>query len=106
MLIILIIGADQQKNNMMVRTHIFVQGLVQGVNFRHYTKMTADNLGVTGWVKNLKDGRVEVLCEGTGEQVAKLAEWCRKGPPSAHVASTDVKPEEYAGEFKTFEVRR
>lgn len=68
--------------------------------------MAADKLGVTGWVRNLRDGRVEVLCEGTEEQVARMAEWCRKGPPSARVTSADVRSEEYAGgEFNTFEIR-
>ena len=91
---------------MTARAHIIVQGLVQGVNFRYYTKMTADSLGVAGWVRNLRDGRVEVLCEGTEEQVAGMVEWCRKGPSSARVTFADVHPEEYAGEFTSFEIRR
>jgi acylphosphatase len=106
MLIILIIGVDQQKNNMMARAHIFVQGLVQGVFFRHNTKVFADSLGVKGWVRNLRDGRVEVVCEGSGEQVDKMVEWCRKGPPASNVSSLEVVTEQYEGEFKTFEINR
>jgi len=85
--------------------HILVSGIVQGVNFRHYTAMTANTFGVTGWVRNLSDGRVEVLCEGDREYADQLAEWCKKGPRGAYVKGIEVIREEYTGEFKTFDIR-
>jgi acylphosphatase len=88
----------------MTRTHIFVTGIVQGVNFRYYTAATAKRLGLTGWVRNMRDGRVEVLLEGEKEKVDQMIEWCRQGPPSASVRNIDIIPEEYAGEFSTFEI--
>ncbi len=105
MLIIIIIGSNQQKNNMRERAHIFVQGLVQGVYFRHHTRVTALSLGLTGWVRNLPDGRVEALCEGPAEQLEQMVEWCKKGPPTARVADVEVRREGYKGEFDTFSVR-
>ena len=105
MLIILNIGTNQEKNNMMARVHIFVRGLVQGVYFRHYTRITGRETGVTGWVRNLEDGRVEVVCEGTEEQIAEMIEWCRTGPAHARVDGMEVRHEEYTGEFKAFDVR-
>ena len=105
MLIIINIGSNQQKNNMTGRAHIFVRGLVQGVYFRHYTEDTALRLGLTGWVRNLRDGRVEVLCEGPIERLEEMIEWCRSGPPAARVEEAQVSWEEYTGEFDTFTVR-
>jgi acylphosphatase len=105
MLIILNIGCNQQKNNMMARAHIFVRGLVQGVYFRHYTETTARRIGVTGWAKNLRDGRVEVLCEGRKENVLAMVEWCKQGPPHGRVDDVEVNWEEYRGDSETFDVR-
>jgi acylphosphatase len=90
---------------MMTRAHIFVGGIVQGVNFRYYTVVAATGLDLKGWVRNLVDGRVEVLCEGPEEKVSRMIEWCRKGPPSASVSGIDFISEEYSGGFKTFEIR-
>jgi acylphosphatase len=90
---------------MMVRAHVFVQGLVQGVYFRHFTRITAGRLGLTGWVKNLPDGRVEVICEGFREQVLTMIDWCKEGPGPARVDNVEVDWEGYTGEFKSFDVR-
>ena len=90
---------------MMVRTHIVVQGLVQGVYFRHFTRITAEQLGLSGWVRNRSDGGVEVVCEGPREQILAMIDWCRQGPVSARVDAIDVQWEDYTGEFKSFEVR-
>jgi acylphosphatase len=89
----------------MKRVHILVKGLVQGVYFRHYTYETAADLGLTGWVRNLPDGRVEVLCEGTQQGINKLIEWCKIGPPGGHVKGVDITWEDYTGEFSFFEIR-
>lgn len=68
-----------------VGMHCFVSGSVQGVWFRAATNEEASKLNLTGWVKNLPDGRVEVLAHGDRDQVMKLFEWLKKGPPRAKV---------------------
>lgn len=89
-----------------VSCHILVSGRVQGVFFRAYTQDMAGSLGLVGWVKNIRDGRVEVYCEGEREKVEKLVEWCRKGPPSAIVKDVELKYGEPTHQFKRFEIIR
>ena len=89
---------------MMRRAEILVKGLVQGVFFRYITKRKADEFHLTGGVRNLKDGRVEVICEGTEEVIGKLIEWCKRGPEGAVVDHVDVAWKEYTGEFKEFRI--
>ena len=64
-----------------VRAHLIISGRVQGVFYRMETKSAADRFGVSGWVRNRRDGRVEALVEGEKQQVDALIQWCRKGPP-------------------------
>ena len=85
------------------RAHVFVSGMVQGVFFRQKTKQEAESRGVTGWVRNLPDGRVEAVFEGEEEAVRKLVEYCRHGPPAAYVTRIEVTWETFAGEFNGFE---
>jgi acylphosphatase len=90
----------------MMRTHVIISGRVQGVFFRSETKNMADQLGLTGWVKNRPDGKVEAVFEGPKEQVLKMLDWCKKGPISAKVEKVErtrdkVEKEEYRG----FEIR-
>jgi len=68
-----------------MRLHAFISGLVQGVFFRKNTKIQADGLGLKGFVRNLSDGRVEVVAEGSREKLDKLLEWLGHGPASARV---------------------
>lgn len=65
----------------MIRAHVFVHGKVQGVFFRDSTKKEADARGVRGWVRNVRDGRVEALFEGAEADVEALVAWCHVGPP-------------------------
>lgn len=67
--------------------HCFVEGKVQGVWFRASTQEAAKNLGLTGWTRNLPDGRVEVLACGDQEKIAELAEWLKHGPDLARVTN-------------------
>ncbi|MCX7857209.1 MAG: acylphosphatase [Deltaproteobacteria bacterium] len=90
---------------MRERAQIIVRGKVQGVFFRYNTMKVAQNLGIKGWVRNLKDGSVEILCEGESKDIDELIKWCWKGPPAALVEDVNVKKEEYMGEFQTFEIR-
>ena len=87
------------------RAHIFVEGKVQGVFFREKTRKKAEEIEVTGWVKNLPDGRVEAVFEGGKEKVQNLIEWSKRGPFFAKVDNVEIHWEEYQGEFKNFEVR-
>ena len=89
---------------LQVRVHVFVTGKVQGVYFRQNTQITAREHGVTGWVRNLPDGRVEAVIEGEEASVKKVADWCRHGPSAARVDAIEVKNERYTGEFSSFEI--
>ena len=86
------------------RAHVVVSGSVQGVFFRAHMREKADELGVTGWVKNRWDGKVEAVCEGPKDSVDKLISWCHKGPPYAVVGSVDIEWEKYSGEFGSFSI--
>ena len=88
-----------------VRVHVFVSGIVQGVNFRQKTKRQAENFGVNGWVRNLPDGRVEAVFEGEEQAVKALVDYCRHGPSYALVTNVDIAWEPYRGEFSGFETR-
>lgn len=90
---------------MKVRAHVFVSGRVQGVFFRSDMQYEANRSGVTGWVRNLSDGRVEAVFEGEEDDVDKLIEFCRRGPPGARVAKVDVQWGDYTGGFRGFEIR-
>jgi len=88
-----------------VRAHVLVTGRVQGVFFRTETQDEAMRHNVAGWVRNLPDGRVEAIFEGDKENVDRLIEFCRRGPPGARVTRVDVSWEDYTGEFKGFRIR-
>ena len=66
-----------------------ISGSVQGLGFRFHTVQKAEQLGVSGFVENLSDGRVLVLAEGTLNQLQRLLDWLQSGPPSARVASVE-----------------
>ncbi|MHC1629386.1 MAG: acylphosphatase [Methanoculleaceae archaeon] len=83
---------------MTVRAHIWISGRVQGVYFRNAVEVVAGERGVTGWVRNLADGRVEAVFEGTREDVEEVIAFCRHGPPAARVSDVAVEWEEPAGE--------
>ena len=88
------------------RLNAMVHGRVQGVNFRWYTRQRASQLGITGWVRNLRGGRrVEVVAEGPRDQLGELVLFLHQGPPSSSVDRVDVAWTEATGEFKEFSVR-
>ena len=89
---------------MKSRAHIFVSGLVQGVYFRDFTRSSASALGLTGWVRNLPDGRVEAVVEGEREEVDLLVERLWVGPPASRVDDIQITWEEYTGSFSHFQV--
>ena len=87
----------------MKRLHISVYGDVQGVFFRANTVSTAKGLELTGWVRNRRDGSVEIVAEGKQDKLIELLEWCKNGgPPAARVDKAEHRWEEYTGEFDDF----
>lgn len=96
----------ETEKNERSRLHAFVDGSVQGVGFRAYVIDYAQALGLTGWVRNTYDGRVEVLAEGTHGQLEQLLEKLRLGPRSAFVTEVQKDFQPATGEFYQFEVRR
>jgi acylphosphatase len=82
-----------------------VRGRVQGVGFRWHAAETARALGLVGWVRNLPDGRVEALAQGTPAALADFAAWLRRGPPHAHVQGLELHAEA-PGTHTAFEIRR
>lgn len=90
---------------MEMKVHIVVIGLVQGVGFRYFTFKKARELGVTGYVKNLPDGTVEIEAEGERALLEELISEVKVGPRSAVVNDTSVTWEEYEGKYADFQVQ-
>ena len=86
------------------RARANISGRVQGVFFRMETKRAADRFGVSGWVRNLKDGTVEAVFEGDRDRVDAILDWCRQGPPHAAVTDVAVTWSEFTGEFSGFNI--
>lgn len=88
--------------------HFWISGRVQGVGFRFFVERCACALGLCGWVRNLTDGRVEVLASGTPDALSRLEERLHAGPPGARVEAivTETSPATDETPFETFEIRR
>ena len=85
--------------------HIIVQGYVQGVGLRSSSQRHASRLGLSGWVRNLPDGSVEIHAEGEDSSLGEFLEWCRVGPSDAVVEDVSVNWVQVEGGFRGF-VRR
>ena len=90
---------------MSYTVHVMISGKVQGVNFREQIKEQAELLGITGWVRNTEDGRVEAIFEGERDRVEKLVDWCNTGPPLANVKEVISIPLETAVNCAVFEIK-
>lgn len=90
------------KNSRLV---MVVRGRVQGVFYRASTRQKAEQLGLSGWVRNLPDGSVEVVAEGPDAGLQTLESWCRRGPPAAKVRALERWDEPASGEFEGFGIR-
>ncbi len=86
------------------RVHIFVEGKVQGVYFRQNTLYKAQELNIFGWVRNIKDGRVEAVFEGHMADIQKILNWCKLGPKNAIVSNIEIINESYSSEFSDFQI--
>jgi acylphosphatase len=89
----------------MVRVHLLISGVVQGVGYRWSCQRRAQGLGLVGWVRNLDDGRVEAVLQGTREQVDDMIKWCYRGPSEARVSDIAVAAEDPSEEFRDFGIR-
>ncbi len=87
------------------RLHVVIEGRVQGVFFRASAMEEACSLGLSGWVKNCWDGRVEAVFEGERDKVEQVLKWCQKGPPGAMVRNVEANWEDATGEFDTFSIK-
>ncbi|MFB2967986.1 acylphosphatase [Aerosakkonema sp. BLCC-F183] len=96
---------EQSPHQNKVRAHVFVSGIVQGVGYRYSTLKQAQRVGVGGWVRNVPDGRVEAVFEGTKADVEAMIRWCYRGSPSAEVTDVAVEYEQPQG-IESFAIER
>jgi acylphosphatase len=89
----------------MVRAHLFISGIVQGVGYRYHCHREAVSRRLSGWVRNLDDGRVEAVFQGAKEDVEGMIQWCYRGPSEARVSNIDVAYEEAADDLQGFRTR-
>lgn len=87
-------------------SRFIVQGTVQGIFFRQFTKEHADKLNLTGFCRNLDDGTVEVLVEGEASSIERLLGFLKKGPRHAQIRNVIVEERKWSGDFKEFKVLR
>lgn len=86
----------------MTQAILKIEGKVQGVFYRAHTRDMAVQLGLKGYAKNMTDGTVEVLVQGSQEKIQELIDWCKQGSPSAQVTNIDVKWGEVDQELNGF----
>ena len=89
----------------MVRAHLFISGIVQGVGYRYRCHREAASRDLVGWVRNLPDGRVEALFQGPRETVDGMIQWCYRGPSEARVSDIEVRFEESGEGLQGFRIR-
>lgn len=86
---------------MTLTRHLVIAGKVQGVWYRESMRIEAERLGVTGWVRNRRDGAVEAMVQGEEAAVLALIAWTRRGPTAAEVERVEIG--EGSGDYATFE---
>lgn len=95
----------ENSANEKIRLHILIDGRVQGVGFRFFTRRQTSTSGITGYVKNLANGKVEVVAEGKESELEKFARKLKTGPSMARVTDIKISRKKYRGDFKSFSVR-
>lgn len=90
---------------LLARARLLISGRVQGVFYRAFIRDVAHYIGLSGWVRNLPDGRVEAVFEGKRQDIEKAIQECLSGPPGAKVNNIDVEWEGYQGDLKDFQIR-
>lgn len=91
--------------NEFVSAHILVKGLVQGIGYRYFVRRVAQELNLTGWVRNLPDADVEVIVEGEKGKIKNFITKLQSGHPWAKVDFTDIKWNSYTGKYNSFEIK-
>lgn len=86
------------------RIHVIIEGRVQGVYFRAFTRDEAIRLGLSGWVRNRSNGSVEALVEGEKSGVEKMEQWFHQGSPNSIVEKVNLTEESPVGDSSTFEI--
>ncbi|MCL5975106.1 MAG: acylphosphatase [Gammaproteobacteria bacterium] len=86
------------------RYHLLIKGRVQGVGYRMSTQIAAQKIGLTGWVRNLNDGQVEIVAEGDLMQLKQFVDWAWQGPRFAQVTDITINEQPATDEFETFEI--
>ena len=89
----------------MIRAHLIIKGRVQGVGYRANVRRLANKFNLRGWTRNLRNGDVEVIVEGTEVEVQKLVVWCHRGPTSSYVSNVKVEKTPATGEFDRFRIK-
>ena len=89
-----------------VRIRLLVSGRVQGVGFRYAAREAASACGVAGWARNLPDGSVEIVAQGSPDAMDRMTAWARRGPPGARVDRVEEERVSVAAEPSGFEIRR
>ena len=87
------------------RVRLQIAGVVQGVSYRWAMQREAHRLGVSGWVRNRRDGSVEAVAEAEEAVLQMLVAWSHDGPPGAVVSRVETEWSEASGEFRGFEIR-
>ena len=87
------------------QVHLIISGVVQGVFFRARASSAARSLKLSGYVRNLSNGDVEVVAEGGEAALQKMIDWCRRGPAGARVDQVEIKWEEPTNQFDHFQIR-
>ena len=98
-------GVTAQSQKDRARLRLIISGRVQGVGFRFTAFDEAKDLALAGWVRNLPNGDVEIVAEGSRQNLQMLAAWAHHGPPSAHVTKVREESSDYTGEFTEFQIR-
>ena len=96
---------EQVSGGETIRAKVLLDGTVQGVGLRYYTQEKAIELGLTGFVRNLTDGRVEVITEGPADKIEDLLAWFQTGSPQSKVDTIALRYEDPEGGFSSFSVR-
>jgi len=89
----------------MKRLHLVVSGIVQGVGFRWYTQKIAKSLGLTGWVRNLQNGNVEIVIEGKNDIIEMFISELKSGYLGRNISGIEKIEKEYKGEFSDFSIK-
>ena len=90
---------------MKINVHVIISGRVQGVFFRASTKQKAEQLGITGWVRNTHDGCVEAIFEGEENKINEMIEWCHHGPSFSKVNNVEIKKQNPINGFDKFSIK-